>query len=93
MANYEKPEFCLFIIVIFDEHLNLIKRNRLYGTPDIVIEVRSSSTAKYDQEKKKAIYERYGVKEYWIVAPLQKRWMGIRLVMAFSFRKHKQKVV
>lgn len=55
------------IIVVLNDHLNLIKRKGLYGPPDLVIEILSSSTAKYDQEKKKSVYERYGVQEYWIV--------------------------
>ena len=67
------------IVVILNEHLNLIKRKGLYGAPDMVIEILSSSTAKYDQEKKKSIYEEYGVKEYWIVEPFTKSVEGYKL--------------
>lgn len=42
------------------------------GAPDWVIEVISAQSAAYDQIKKLAIYERHGVKEYWIVHPIDR---------------------
>ena len=42
------------------------------GAPDLCIEVLSLSTMKNDRGKKKDIYERNGVKEYWIVDPWRK---------------------
>ncbi|APW45571.1 Uma2 family endonuclease [Rhodoferax antarcticus] len=39
------------------------------GAPDWVIEVLSPSTAVYDQSTKRALYERHGVAEYWLVHP------------------------
>lgn len=35
--------------------------------PDLVVEVLSDSTASYDRGVKKDIYERSGVREYWLV--------------------------
>ena len=37
--------------------------------PDLVVEIVSRSTARRDRTEKKAIYERTGVGEYWIVSP------------------------
>lgn len=37
--------------------------------PDLVIEVLSLSTASRDQIKKRALYDRHGVREYWVVHP------------------------
>ena len=44
----------------------------IYGAPDWVIEVLSPSTASKDRLLKAYWYEMYGVKEYWIVDPLNK---------------------
>ena len=39
------------------------------GAPDLVIEVLSPSTMKYDLRLKYNLYQKAGVKEYWIVDP------------------------
>lgn len=46
------------------------------GAPDLIIELLSPSTAKYDLNQKKDVYERSGVKEYWIVDPGNKEVQG-----------------
>lgn len=51
---------------------DIIKQNGIYGAPDLVVEVLSYSTEKYDRGVKKDIYEKYGVKEYWLVDYRQK---------------------
>lgn len=45
------------------------EEGRLYGAPDLVIEVLSagSANARRDRETKLALYDRSGVAEYWIV--------------------------
>lgn len=39
------------------------------GAPDLVIEVISPSTASMDQVKKRALYEKHGVREFWLLHP------------------------
>ena len=46
-----------------------IKRNGVYGAPDLVVEILSPSTARYDRGYKKDAYEAAGVREYWIIEP------------------------
>jgi len=46
-----------------------IKDTHLDGPPDLVVEVLSPSTARYDKIGKFNLYERHGVREYWIVDP------------------------
>ena len=42
------------------------------GAPDLVVELLSSSTASKDQVKKRRLYERHGVKEYWLIHPIER---------------------
>ena len=46
-----------------------VKRDGIHGAPDLVIEVLSPSTARYDRGHKKDAYEAASVQEYWIVEP------------------------
>lgn len=48
----------------------------VHGAPDLVIEVLSKSTEKYDRTEKKEIYAQYGVKEYWLIHPKTKQCTG-----------------
>ena len=45
------------------------KSMTLHGVPDMVAEIFSRSTMKRDVGIKKDVYERNGVKEYWIIDP------------------------
>ncbi len=43
----------------------------LRGAPDLVIEVFSPGTARRDKREKFRLYQKYGVREYWMVDPLE----------------------
>ncbi|HEY5463494.1 MAG TPA: Uma2 family endonuclease [Hanamia sp.] len=60
------------ILFIKNENLNKIKDKGLVGAPDMVIEILSPSNSDLDFEEKRLVYERYGVKEYFIVDPNSK---------------------
>jgi len=49
-----------------------IDGNGCLGAPDMIVEIQSFSTAKYDLTTKFNLYESSGVKEYWVVYPLDK---------------------
>jgi len=49
---------------------DIIKENGIYGAPDLVVEVISPSTMRYDRGPKMQAYAKAGVKEYWLVTPL-----------------------
>ncbi len=55
------------VFFISKERESIIGEKKIEGAPDLVIEVLSESTAYYDLKKKKAVYEKSGVSEYWIV--------------------------
>jgi len=42
------------------------------GAPDLIIEILSPSTAAKDLKVKRALYEKHGVNEYWLVHPTDK---------------------
>ena len=62
-----KNEFVPDLCIVCDT--SLIKSTGIFGAPDLVVEVLSLSTVRYDKGHKKKIYGKYGVKEYWIVDP------------------------
>lgn len=49
-----------------------IQRNGVHGAPDLVVEVLSPGTSRNDRTKKKDVYARCGVREYWLVNPIDK---------------------
>ncbi|MGF1613453.1 MAG: Uma2 family endonuclease, partial [Gammaproteobacteria bacterium] len=49
------------------------------GAPDWIIEVLSPATAARDHIDKRALYERHGVKEYWLVHPTDRVMIIYRL--------------
>jgi Uma2 family endonuclease len=55
------------IVFVATEHLDRIREGRVYGAPDLVVEVLSPTTAHRDVGIKKRVYHAYGVQWYWVV--------------------------
>jgi Uma2 family endonuclease len=60
------------VVFVASDNLAITQQDekRIVGAPDLVVEVLSPSTAKYDRQAKYLAYEQHGVAEYWIVDPL-----------------------
>lgn len=55
-------------------------KRRIEIVPDLVIEIISPDSRSLDSETKFCDYERAGVKEYWLIDPLEERMTFYRLV-------------
>lgn len=66
----ESDRFVPDFMVVCDR--DKIKPDGVHGAPDLVVEVLSPRTAKYDRAHKKDAYARAGVREYWLVDPANK---------------------
>jgi Uma2 family endonuclease len=63
--NVVQPDICF----ISQNNLSILTDAGAEGTPDMIIELLSPSNAYYDLRAKLQLYEKYGVKEYFIVDP------------------------
>ncbi len=57
------------VLFISKERACVIGRRNIQGAPDLVVEILSETTAYYDLMKKKRLYAKFGVREYWIIDP------------------------
>lgn len=61
------------ILVIMNANMYKITPSHVVGSPDLVIEVVSPGTMRHDRLKKYRVYAKAGIREYWIVDPLQQK--------------------
>ena len=66
MAKTEEDHFIPDFMVICDP--DKVKWDGIHGAPDLVVEVLSHSTMRNDRARKKDVYAKCGVREYWIVS-------------------------
>ena len=55
------------VVAVIAEHLDRVEHARIVGAPDLVVEVSSPSTRRTDVVRKRRVYEREGVPEFWFV--------------------------
>jgi len=54
------------LVFIAAENLGIIQKLTIFGVPDLLVEVVSPASRRRDCETKRVLYQRFGVKEYWI---------------------------
>ncbi len=69
MTDVVQPD----IVFVAKKRLNIITKKNIVEAPDLVVEVLSEHTKSIDRSAKKDLYERAGVKEYWLADPDKKR--------------------
>ena len=63
----EQDHFVPDMLVVCDrEKINPVG---VFGAPDLVVEILSPSTMRNDKTRKKEVYAKCGVLEYWIISP------------------------
>ena len=60
------------LLVVLEDQSEIVTERHVRGAPAIVVEVLSPGTKRRDLGIKRRIYDRRGVREYWVVDPEQK---------------------
>ena len=68
-VNVVQPD----IVFISKDRSKILQEKGIFGAPDLIVEIVSPSTLELDVRFKKELYQRFGVREYWIVYPEEKR--------------------
>ena len=77
LGDTEGPEPDLAYLA--PEHSDRICETYIDGPPDLAVEIISPDSIERDYRKKRKQYERAGVREYWIIDPLEERTTCYRL--------------
>lgn len=85
-SNTVQPD----VIFISEQTQHIIRDRQIFGAPDLLVEILSPSSGAHDKIRKKRLYERFGVKEYWIVAPAYRTidqyvWTGGTLQLTATY--------
>ena len=71
LRENKKTEFIPDVSILCDT-TKIHKNGKIYGAPDLAVEVFSKSTGKRDRMEKLPEYAKAGTKEFWIVNPYLK---------------------
>ena len=75
-------------IVVYCDRAKIDKRGGI-GSPDLIVEIASSSSVKRDMNDKYFLYEKFGVREYWVVFPYE---MSVVVFKLGEDKKYKKQV-
>lgn len=76
------------ILFISKKNLHSIGEKNIQGAPDLVVEILSEQSVYRDMVRKKKLYAKFGVKEYWIVIPENKQ-IEIYILEGGTFQLYK----
>jgi Uma2 family endonuclease len=85
LDDYNGPE--PDIAFVRKDRLNRVARGHVKGGPDLAVEIVSPDSVQRDYEKKRKLYERAKVREYWIVDELEQRVTLLRLGPGGKYRE------
>lgn len=75
------------IAFVRTEHLDRVERGHVAGAADLAVEIVSPDSVERDYERKRELYQEYGISEYWIIDEEE------QLVTLLRLRKRKYRQV
>ncbi len=57
------------LLLVLGDQAELITHRHVRGAPALVVEILSAATRQVDEDVKLRLYERSGVREYWLIDP------------------------
>jgi Uma2 family endonuclease len=69
------------VVFVSNGQKSIVESTCIRGVPELLVEVISEGTWRRDRVDKKALYEQFGVAEYWIIDP------DSRLIEVFTLAK------
>ena len=67
------------LIFVSKENESVLTDANIQGAPDLVVEIISPSSTGRDWTIKRDLYAKYGVKEYWLIDPINRTLWVMRL--------------
>lgn len=64
-TNIVQPD----VLFVLSDRRTIIKEHGIDGAPDLIAEVISEGNRRYDEVRKRNLYARHGVTEYWVLDP------------------------
>lgn len=58
------------VLFVSSARSQIVTEKNIQGAPDLVVEIVSESTRRTDELTKRKLYEKFGVREYWVVDPV-----------------------
>lgn len=57
------------VLFVAADRAAIVRERGIEGAPDLVVEVVSPGSRRLDEVRKRLLYDRFGVEEYWVVDP------------------------
>ncbi|MFN3649667.1 MAG: Uma2 family endonuclease [Armatimonadota bacterium] len=77
LSEFRAPEPDVAFVSV--ERSSILQRTRALGAPDLAVEIVSEESRARDYAEKRVLYERAGVREYWIIDPARRHGEFLRL--------------
>lgn len=77
-TNIVQPD----VLYVSEERASIITERGIEGVPDLIVEVLSEGNRRHDEVRKRKLYARFEVPEYWIADPALETVKVYRLIDA-----------